>query len=88
MSLWKMHLPNLWKISMKYDRFKLEELITSTRQVVDDLQVMMERQFDTEQGLTEDQIMNMLIGIQQLHECRCDALWDCMEKMIKQGDIK
>ena len=76
------------KISMKYDRFKLEELITSTRQVGDDLQVMMERQFDTKKGLTEDQIMNMIIGIQQLHECRCDALWDYMEKMIEQGDIK
>ena len=73
---------------MKYDRFKLEELITSVRQITEDLQVVMQSQFDTEKGLTEDQIMNAIIGMQQLHECRCDALFNCMEKMIEQGDLK
>jgi len=73
---------------MKYDRFKLEELITSVGQITEDLQVVMESHFDTEKGLTEDQIMNAIIGMQQLHECRCDALSNCMEKMIKQGDLK
>jgi len=73
---------------MKYDRFKLEELVTSVRQITEDLQVVMQSKFDTKKGLTEDQIMNMIIGIQQLHECRCDALWNCMEEMIKEGDIK
>lgn len=73
---------------MKHDRFKLEELVTSVGQITEDLKLVMESQFDTKKGLTEDQIMNMIIGIQQLHECRCDALWNCMEKMIEQGDIK
>jgi hypothetical protein len=73
---------------MKYDRFKLEELVTSARQITDDLGVMMRAQMDTEKGLTEDQIMNMIIGIQQLHECRCDAVWECMEKLIEQGNLK
>ena len=73
---------------MKYDRFKLEQLITSVRQITEDLQVVMQSHFDAEKGLTEDQIMNMIIGIQQLHECRCDALYNCMEKLIKQGDLK
>ena len=73
---------------MKYDRFKLEELITSVRQITEDLQVVMQSHFDAEKGLTEDQIMNMIIGIKQLHECRCDALYNCMEKLIKQGDLK
>jgi hypothetical protein len=73
---------------MKHDRFKLEELVTSVRQITDDLGVMMRAQMDTEKGLTEDQIMNMIIGIQQLHECRCDALWECMEKLIEQGNLK
>ena len=73
---------------MKNDRFKLEELIISVRQITDDLGVMMRAQMDTEKGLTEDQIMNMIIGIQQLHECRCDALSECMEKLIEQGNLK
>ena len=73
---------------MKYDRFKLEELISSVRQITEDLQVVMESHFDTKEGLTEDQIMNMVIGMQQLHECRCDALYECMEILIKQGDLK
>ena len=73
---------------MKYDRFKLEELITSVRQITEDLQVVMQSHFDTEKGLTEDQIMNAIIGMQQLHECRCDALFNCMEIMISEGNLK
>tara|TARA_B110001454_G_C12556419_1_gene365750 strand:+ start:392 stop:607 length:216 start_codon:yes stop_codon:yes gene_type:complete len=69
------------------DRFKLEELITSARQIGEDLQVVMQGQFDRKKGLTEDQIMNMIIGMQELHECRCDMLWECYEQMVKEGKI-
>ena len=73
---------------MKYNRFKLEEDITCMYQIIDDLKSMMHKEFDTEEGLTDDQKMNIIIGLMELHKVRCDALWECMEKMIKQKDIK
>jgi hypothetical protein len=69
------------------DRFKLEELITSVSQIGEDLQVVVQSHFDREKGLTEDQILNMIIGMQELHECRCTMLLDCYEQMLKEGKI-
>jgi hypothetical protein len=73
---------------MKYDRFKLEECITSLYQVNEDMNAMMHKEFDTEESLTEDQKMNIIIGMMELHKLRCDATWECMEELIKQGDLK
>jgi hypothetical protein len=73
---------------MKYDRFKLEECITSLYQVNEDMGSMMYKEFDTKEGLTEDQKMNIIIGMMELHKVRCDATWECMEELIKQGDLK
>jgi hypothetical protein len=73
---------------MKYDRFKLEECITSLHQVNEDMGAMMHKEFDTKEGLTEDQKMNIIIGMMELHKVRCDATWECMEELIKQGDLK
>lgn len=70
------------------DRFKLEELITSLYQISEDIESMMQKEFDTEEGLTEDQKMNILIGMMELHKIRCEATFKCMEKLIKQGDLK
>ena len=49
---------------------------------------MMHKEFDTEEGLTEDGKMNILIGMMELHKVRCDATWECMEELIRQGDLK
>ena len=73
---------------MKYDRFKLEECITSLYQVNEDMDSMMHKEFDTKEGLTEDQKMNIIIGMMELHKVRCDATWECMEELVKQGDLR
>ena len=70
------------------NRFDLEEKITSLYQINEDLQSIMHKEFDTKEGLTEDEKMNLLIGSIELHKVRCDATWECMEKLIKQGDLK
>jgi hypothetical protein len=70
------------------DRFKLEELITSLSQISEDIESMMQKEFDTEEGLAEDQKMNILIGMMELHKIRCEATLKCMEKLIKQGNLK
>lgn len=71
-----------------YDRFKLEECITSLYQLNEDLQSMLHQEFDTKEGLTEDQKMNIVIGMMELHKIRCDATFEVMEQLIKQGDLK
>jgi len=71
-----------------YDRFKLEECITSLYQINEDLQSMLDQEFDTQDGLTEDQKMNIVIGMMELHKIRCDATWQVMEQLIKQGNLK
>ena len=73
---------------MKYDRFKLEECITSLSQISEDIEAMMHKEFDTKEGLTEDQKMNIIIGMMELHKIRYDATWECMEELIKQGGLK
>ena len=73
---------------MKYDRFKLEECITSLYQVNEDTSAMMHKEFDTKESLTEDQKVNIIIGMMELHKIRCDAAWECMEELIKQGHLK
>ena len=70
------------------NRFDLEEKITSLYQINEDLQSIMHKEFDTKEGLTEDEKMNLLIGSIELHKVTCDATWECMEKLIKQGDLK
>lgn len=75
-------------INKNYDRFKLEECISSMYQITEDIQAMMHKEFDTEEGLTEDRKMNILIGIMELHKVRCDATWECMTELIKQEDLK
>tara|TARA_B100002019_G_scaffold293499_1_gene321574 strand:- start:11771 stop:12058 length:288 start_codon:yes stop_codon:yes gene_type:complete len=71
-----------------YTRFKLEECITALYQISEDIEAMMHKEFDTEEGLTEDGKMNILIGMMELHKVRCDATKECMEGLIKQGDLK
>jgi len=39
-------------------------------QICNDIDTLMQAQYDLEQRLTEDQIMNMLIGINELHKQR------------------
>jgi len=75
------------KVKM-YDRFKLEECITSLYQINEDLESMLHQEIDTEEGLTEDQKMNIVIGMMELHKIRCDATFEVMEQLIKQGDLK
>lgn len=73
---------------MKTDRFKLEELIVSLGQINEDLSTMLEKEFDTKEGLTEDQKMNIIIGMRELHKIRYDATLECMNRLIEQGDLK
>jgi hypothetical protein len=70
------------------NRFDLEQKIMPLHQITEDLQLIMNKEFDTKEGLTEDEKMNLLIGLIELHKIRFDAALDCMEILIKQGNLK
>ena len=71
----------------KMDRFRLEELIQQVRQTKDDLEDLLWKLGDPA-GQTEDELLNCLIGISELHGIRCSRLMECFEKLIENGDIK
>ena len=49
---------------------------------------MIEQEFDTKESGTEDQKLNIVFGMMELHKIRCRATQECMEGLIKQGDLK
>ena len=70
---------------MKYDRFNLEEEIQNVWQTKDDLAAIAERVYDDPDGpMREDDIVNVLTGLSELHETRCKKLWKVFETMVKE----
>jgi len=67
------------------DRFTLEEKIMSCWRVIDDLKTL-GNVYDREH--TEDEILNILIGITDLYDQRFNELFDTFEKCIEKGVIK
>ena len=70
---------------MSYDRFNLEEEIQNVWQTKDDLSAIAERVYDDPDGpMTEDEIINVLNGLSELHETRCKKLWKVFETMVHE----
>jgi hypothetical protein len=69
------------------DRFDLEEAITNVFDINDELEVLMYRIGDSPVSPTEDELMNMLIGIIELNKVRYEKLWNTFESLIEKGVI-
>jgi hypothetical protein len=67
------------------DRFELEEAITACFNTTEDLKLITGRVLDGE--TTPDMLANTLIGIQELHELRCQKVWDIFSTLIERGII-
>ena len=67
------------------DRFELEEAITACFNTTEDLKLITGRVLDGE--TTPDMLANTLIGIQELHELRCQRVWDIFSTLIERGTI-
>lgn len=63
-------------------RFELEQDIMNTWQVVDDINTVYHRS-DT---LTEDQLMNVLLGIKELYQLKFEKLFDTFEKYVEEQE--
>jgi len=69
------------------DRFDLEQDIMKAWNVVDDIRLLAESMFNGPLPMTEDQISNILIGMERIYELRFNKLFSTFEKCIKRGDI-
>jgi hypothetical protein len=70
------------------NRFDLEEAIGQMAQFANDIDTIIYAIGDAPEPATEDELLNMLIGIKQLHESRYQKMWVTFEELIKNEAIK
>ena len=69
------------------DRFDLEERITEMCNIEHEIDLLMYKMSDSETPATEDEILNMLIGMKTYNAVRFERLFNCFEKLVKQNVI-
>lgn len=57
-------------------KIDLEDAITSVWAVKEDLDLFLWRYMDHPAAMTEDDVWNMVAGISQVLDLRCEKLWD------------
>ena len=70
------------------NRFDLEEAIVQMAQLPNDIDTIIYAVGDAPEPATEDELLNMLIGVKQLHETRYQKMWSIFEELIKQENLK
>ena len=67
----------------RYDRFNLEDKIQNVWNTSEDLDTILFRISDDPNGPpTEDQLVNLLIGLKEMHDSRCRELMYIFETMV------
>ena len=64
---------------------KLEEAMGNMSQIQSDIDAMIYAIGDSPRNYTEDELLNMLIGMSQLHQTRYDAMWQEYEGFTKKS---
>ena len=70
------------------DRFDFESQIMSCWQITTDLGDVAEAILDGPKELTNDEIANALIGMQQLYQIKFDKLFRQFEHLVKDGKLE
>jgi len=70
------------------DRFNLEAEIMSVWTTKDDLQSITSRMTDDPDPMSKDDIVNVLIGLSELHDIRCRKLFNVFEEMVRTRQFK
>lgn len=60
---------------------QIEDDMSSMYSVVADIDAVIHAIGDSKIEYTEDQLLNMLIGLQQLHKTRYDKMWQTWETL-------
>lgn len=75
------------EINNMKNRFDLEEAITNVFDVNDELELLLYRIGDSPVTPSEDDLMNMLIGIIELNKVRYEKLWNTFSSLISNEVI-
>jgi hypothetical protein len=67
-------------------RFDLEQAIMSCWNTCEDIKLVSSKVLEGD--LSSDEISNALIGIEQLHELRCDRVFEIFEELIRRGYLR
>ena len=70
------------------DRFDLEEAISDIFTSNEELETLLYRIGDSPVTPSEDEVMNILIGIIALNKVRYEKLWNTFESLVSEGVIK
>ena len=65
-------------------QFDLEQRIMECWMVVDDIRVIYTRHLDGDKPLTEDELANILIGMEKLYDIKFYNLLSTYEKLLKE----
>jgi hypothetical protein len=69
------------------NRFELEDAMSDLHQIGEDIETIIYAIGDCPINHTEDQLLNMLIGVKQLHDTRYQKMWNVFEQLIEKGII-
>ena len=69
------------------DRYDLEEAMGEMLSTQNDIETLIYAIGDSPIKHTEDQLLNMLIGMKQLNEIRYQKMWGIFEQLIKDKKI-
>ncbi|MDC3298540.1 hypothetical protein OAU81_00550 [bacterium] len=65
------------------NRFDLEEKLQQIDNIEAELDLLLYAVGDSPKVSTEDDLMNMIIGMQAMHRKRYEQLWNCFESLVK-----
>ena len=68
-------------------RFDLEQEIMDCWGVTEDIKTIYKYHLDKE-ALSENELINVLIGLEKLYAMKFELLFDTFETLIKQGEIQ
>jgi len=66
-------------------RFDLEQAIMACWNTGEDINLVSSKALEGK--MTEDELSNALIGIEQLHDMRCEKVFDIFEELIRIGEL-
>jgi len=69
------------------NRFNLEDAISKMFNTDEELEILLYKIGDSPVPPTEDETLNIIIGIRELNKVRWERLWDSFEDGIKNGTI-
>jgi hypothetical protein len=67
------------------NRFDLEQEIMNCWHVVDDIRSLYKHYLDGPKPMTEDEVSNVLLGLESLYQIKFEQLFQTFEQVIKNG---